>query len=198
MGYGRSKQRMELVVQEAQASGAIETVIIRPPWFYGPHQPARQTTFFKMIKNGRFPILGDGSQKRSMAYVDNICQGLLLAASNENANGEAYWIADARPYAIVEIVETVRQVLEEELGVRCAARQPRVPALVGRVARTADAALQAVGWYNQQIHVLGEMSETIACSVEKAQRDLGYAPTVTLREGMRASIRWCLANGLRL
>jgi nucleoside-diphosphate-sugar epimerase/choline dehydrogenase-like flavoprotein len=198
MGYGRSKHRMELVVQEAQASGAIETVIIRPPWFYGPHQPARQTQFFKMIKEGRFPILGDGSQKRSMAYVDNICQGLLLAASSERANGEAYWIADARPYAIVEIVDTVREVLEEELGVTCVARQLHVPALVGRVARTADAALQGAGWYNQRVHVLGEMSETIACSVEKAQRDLGYAPAVALREGMRASIRWCLDNGVRL
>ena len=54
---------------------------MRAPWFYGPHQPARQTLFFKMIQAGRLPILGDGSQRRSMAYVDNLCQGLLLAAS---------------------------------------------------------------------------------------------------------------------
>ena len=47
MGYGRSKRQMEELVRRAQASGKIETVIVRPPWFYGPHQPPRQTLFFR-------------------------------------------------------------------------------------------------------------------------------------------------------
>jgi len=196
MGYGRSKQRVEALVKATQARGKLETVIIRPPWFYGPHQPPRQTLFFKMIKDGRFPILGDGNQQRSMAYVDNICQGLLLAATTERANGEVYWIADERPYTINEIVDTVRRVLEEEFGVSCAARCLRLPALAGEVARIADGTLQAMGLYNQKIHVLSEMGHTIACSIEKAKAELGYAPAVALREGMLASVRWCLANGL--
>jgi nucleoside-diphosphate-sugar epimerase len=198
LGYGRSKQRMELLVKQAQESGAIETVIVRAPWFYGPHQPPRQTLFFRMIRQGRFPILGDGTQKRSMAYVDNLCQGLLLAAAVERANGEAYWIADERPYTINEIVDTVRRVLEEDFGIVCARRQRRLPAALGALARVADATLQAAGVYQQKIHVLGEMDQTIACSIEKAKRELGYAPAVSLREGMVESVRWCLARGLHL
>jgi nucleoside-diphosphate-sugar epimerase len=150
-----------------------------------------------MIKEGRFPILGDGMQKRSMAYVDNICQGLLLAATVESANGEAYWIADERPYTVNEIVDTVQRVLEEEFGVACSTRRLRLPAVVGDVARVIDGALQSVGLYNQKFHVLSEMNHSIACSVEKAKNDLGYAPTVALRQGMLESLRWCLANGLR-
>ncbi len=196
MGYGRSKQRVEALVKEAQARGKLETVLIRPPWFYGPHQPPRQTLFFKMIKDGRFPILGDGMQQRSMAYVDNICQGLLLAATTARANGEVYWIADERPYTINEIVDTVQRVLEDEFGVSCATRRLHLPALAGEVARLADGTLQALGLYNQKLHVLSEMGHTIACSIEKAKAELGYAPTVALREGMLASVRWCLANGL--
>jgi nucleoside-diphosphate-sugar epimerase len=198
MGYGRSKQRLEELVRAAQAAGDLEAVIIRPPWFYGPHQPARQTQFFRLIRAGRFPILGDGTQKRSMAYVDNICQGLLLVAATPAADGQAYWIADARPYAINEIVATVRQLLEEEFGLACARRALRLPAVVATAAGLADGALQALGRYNQPIHVLGEMSHTIACSIDKARRELGYAPTVALAEGMRESIRWCLANGIVL
>jgi len=198
MGYGRSKVRMEGLVREAQGRGKLETVIIRPPWFYGPHQPPRQTLFFKMIKEGRFPVLGDGTQKRSMAYVDNICQGLLLAATVERANGEVYWIADARPYTVNEIVDTVQNVLEQEFGLSCAKRSLRLPAIVGDVARLIDGSLQSVGLYNQKFHVLSEMSHTIACSIEKAKAELGYAPTVALREGMLASVRWCLANGLQV
>jgi nucleoside-diphosphate-sugar epimerase len=195
MGYGRSKVRMEQLVHEAQAGGQLETVVIRPPWFYGPHQPPRQTLFFTMIKDGRFPILGNGTQRRSMAYVDNICQGLLLAAGTPQANGQTYWIADARPYTILEIVDTVEAVLEEEFGIRCTHRRMRLPALAGDLAARGDALLQHLGWYQQKLHVLGEMHQTIACSIAKAQAELGYAPTYALRDGMIASIRWCLANG---
>jgi nucleoside-diphosphate-sugar epimerase len=70
--------------------------------------------------------------------------------------------------------------------------------MVGDLAGAADGALQALGLYNQQIHVLGEMGHTIACSIDKARRELGYAPTVALYDGMRESVRWCLANGLRI
>jgi nucleoside-diphosphate-sugar epimerase len=196
MAYGLSKRRMESFVDEAQASGKIETVVIRPPWFYGPHQPPRQSTFFKMIAAGRFPVLGDGRQQRSMAYIDNICQGLLLAAGTPGASGEKYWIADERSYSILEIVETVKSVLEEA-GIACKSRPLRLPRAVGDAAGMVDAALQKVGIYNQKVHVLGEMGHTIACSIDKAKRELGYAPRVALRDGMRASVRWCLENGQR-
>jgi nucleoside-diphosphate-sugar epimerase/choline dehydrogenase-like flavoprotein len=197
-GYGRSKAAQERLVREAQERGRLETVILRPPWFYGPHQPARQTLFFRMIREGRFPILGDGNQKRSMAYVDNICQGLLLAAEVERASGQAYWIADAQPYTINEIVDTVRAVLREEFGLPCSERRMRLPAIAGRMAGLADGALQALGVYPQKLHVLGEMPHTIACSIARAQAELGFQPTVALREGMRRSIEWCLASGLRV
>ena len=39
------------------------------------------------------------------------------------------------------------------------------------------------------------MNQTIACSIEKAERVLGYKPLVALEEGMRRSIQWCLQNG---
>jgi hypothetical protein len=35
--------------------------IVRPPWFYGPFQPPRQTTFFRMVRNGKFPVIGRAS-----------------------------------------------------------------------------------------------------------------------------------------
>ncbi len=197
MGYGRSKVRVEALVREAHGSGRIETVIIRPPWFYGPHQPPRQTLFFTMIKDGKFPVLGDGTQKRSMAYVDNICQGLLLAAASARANGEIYWIADERPYTINEVVATVTEVLES-FGFTCKRTQMRLPAAVGEAARLVDAGLQRVGLYQQKIHVLGEMHQSIACSIAKARAELGYAPSFALRDGMTASVEWCLANGQQI
>jgi nucleoside-diphosphate-sugar epimerase len=42
------------------------------------------------------------------------------------------------------------------------------------------------------------MNLTIACSIERAERELGYRPLVDLREGMRRSVAWCLENGIAL
>ena len=190
MNYGRSKMQMELAVRALRNQGKIEAVIVRPPWFYGPNQPPRQTEFFRMIRDGKAPIVGGGENLRSMAYVDNLCQGLLLAATVPKADGETYWIADARPYSMNEIIATVERVLADDFGQKCTGGRLRLPGAASGVARVADATLQKVGLYHPKIHVLSEMNQSIACSVAKARRELGYKPTVELEEGMRRSLRW--------
>ncbi|HEU0023952.1 MAG TPA: NAD-dependent epimerase/dehydratase family protein [Thermoleophilaceae bacterium] len=195
MAYGRSKKLMEDDLNAAHASGAVQTTILRPCWFYGPEQPPRQSEFFRMIKQGKAPIVGDGECRRSMSYVDNTSLGLLLAAASERAAGRTYWIADERPYSMNEIVGTVEELLEQEFGMEVAHDRMRLPSIASEVALAVDAVLQRGGLYQQKIHVLSEMNKTIACSVDKAREELGYAPGVELREGMRRSIRWCLDNG---
>lgn len=196
--YGRSKMQMELFVEEVGQTGRIETVVIRPPWFYGPDQPARQTMFFSMIRAGKVPIVGDGNNLRSMGYVDNLCEGLLLAAFTECANGQTYWMADRRPYSMNEIIDTIEKLLEEEFRLCVAHRRVRLPNLVSEAAMLADGLLQGLGLYNQKIHVLSEMNKTIACSIAKAEAELGYDPKISLEEGMRRSIADCVARGIAI
>jgi nucleoside-diphosphate-sugar epimerase len=190
MNYGRSKMQMELAVHQLQQAGRIEAVIVRPPWFYGPFQPPRQTLFFEMIRDGKMPIVGNGENKRSMGYIDNIAHGMILAAATDSARGQTYWIADRRAYSMNEIVDTVERLLETEFGQRCVHKRVKLPSVAADVARVVDRALQGVGYYHQKIHVLSEMNQTIACSIGKAQRELGYEPAVALEEGMRRSLRW--------
>lgn len=193
--YGRSKMLMEVAALERQKRGDIEVVVIRAPWFYGVNQPARQTLFFAMVRDGKAPIVGGGRNRRSMTYIDNLCQGLLLAADCAVSNGRVYWIADLRPYSMNEIVDTIERVLETEFGRSCAHKRLRLPGIASSVADAADFLLQSAGVYNQKIHVLSEMNKTIACSIEAATRDLGYRPAVDLDEGMRRSIKWCVDHG---
>ncbi|HLY39044.1 MAG TPA: NAD(P)-dependent oxidoreductase, partial [Candidatus Binatia bacterium] len=170
MHYGRSKMLMERLVDEIARASGIETVVVRAPWFYGPFQPPRQTLFFRMVRDGRAPIVGDGENLRSMTYIDSLCQGLLLAALVPAARGGVYWIADERPYTMNEIVDTVERLLEAEFGQTCTHRRMRLPRLAGDVAALADRTLQAAGLYQQKLHVLGEMNKTIACAVDRARR----------------------------
>jgi nucleoside-diphosphate-sugar epimerase len=195
MNYGRSKQQMEELLQEAFQANKIETVILRPCWFYGPDQPPRQTRFFKMIKEGKAPIVGSGEARRSMSYLDNTCQALLLADRVAGARGRLYWVADRRPYTMNEIVGAVERLLEHEFGMQVAHKRMHLPSVASDVALAMDKVIQGLGMYNQEVHVLSEMNKTIACSIDLIEKELGYDPKIDLEEGMRRSIRWCLDHG---
>ena len=195
MGYGQSKLEAEQLVFRSHERGDLDTVIVRPPWFYGPCQPERQTTFFSAIRRGRFPLVGDGTQQRSMVFTGNLVHGMLRAEVAEAASGNAYWIADAEPYELRTILATVKDALAAE-GLPVVPRAPmRLPRLAARVAERVDALLQSQGRYLQAVHVLGELKDTIACDISSARKDIGYDPPTGLFDGMRESIRWCLANG---
>ena len=196
LGYGRSKMLGEIAALEANDGGA-ETVVVRPPWFYGPGQPERQTSFFKLVRRGLFPSLGSGRNRRSMAYVGNLVDGLLRAALVEQAAGRAYWVADAEPYEMRRVIAAVQAGLEGA-GLSVTRSRMRLPAITGDLAGALDTALQARGRYNQQLHVLSELHRTIACDIGRAERELGYRPRIAVEEGMALSIRWCLEQGIAL
>jgi nucleoside-diphosphate-sugar epimerase len=196
LGYGRSKMHGEIAVLDEVQRGLF-ALIVRPPWFYGPHQPARQTTFFSMVKAGRFPIFGDGEQKRSMVYVENLVDGIMASLEWKGDPGQGWWVADRQPYSVNDIVGIVGRALTDE-GHEVRPPRLKLPDFIGDFAEVADRALQRSGRYVQQLHVLGEMNKTIACDISATTRDLGYVPRVDLYEGMRRSIRWCAENGIAL
>jgi len=188
--YGKSKWLAEEYVRGYWESRKIDGIILKPCWYYGPNQPGRQTKLFRMIKSGRPLILGDGRNIRSMTYIDNLVDAIFLASRSDTWN-TTYWIADERPYTTDEIYETIADLL----GVK-RYNPVHLPGLISRVARAGDKVLQMLGMYSQYVHVAGEMTLNIACDISKARRELGYEPGVSLRDGMRRSIRWCERRGL--
>jgi nucleoside-diphosphate-sugar epimerase len=197
LAYGQSKMEAEQLVQRSHDRGDVPAVIVRAPWFYGPFQPGRQTRFFSTVRRGMFPIPGPGTNRRSLAYTGNLVQGLFCAEIADAAPGRAYWIADAEPYELREVIQGVRDALEAE-GLPVSQRQLHLPASAGIGAAALDAFLQGRGMYVQALHVLGELKDTIACDISRARAELGYEPKTRLVDGMRASIRWCLERGERL
>mgnify|MGYP000879421975 CR=1 FL=1 len=197
MHYGKSKMLMEQLVSDYHKKGKIETVIVRAPWFYGPNQPPRQNLFFEMIRDGKVPIIDSGKNLRSMAYIDNLCEGLILCSESPIASGKTYWIADKDPYSMSEIVDTVERLLENEFSISCTNKRFQIPKFLCDTAWLLDKFLQSLGQYHQKIHVLSEMDKNISCSIEKAESELGYNPKISLEEGMRRSITWCLEQGVK-
>ena len=193
--YARSKVLMEDLVNEAFAARRLDTVIIRPCRFHGPGQPRARSQFFRMIRQGRLPIAGHGEQRWSLTYIDDLCQALLRAESTPAAAGRTYWIADRKPSTVREIVDTVRSLFEREFGLPVRRKELRIPTVVAQAAHGADAFVQRFGMQQLHLHALGHLQVSSACSIARAERELGYDPQVDLEEGTRRSIRWCLDNG---
>ena len=199
MGYGKSKMQMELnLIDLSRQQENTNFTIIRAPWFYGPDQPKRQSEFFSMVRSGRFPLIGTGENIRSMSYVDNLVEGVILASKYFDKNGEIFWIADERPYSMNEIIGTIKDLMRNEFSMDVSKRQLKLPSFISDSARYIDYTSQSLGIYIQKIHVLSEMNQNIACSITKAKDVLGYKPNISLREGMKNSLNWCLENNLRI
>lgn len=197
LAYGRSKMEAEQLVLRSHARDDLPAVVVRPPWFYGPFQPERQTRWLRAVRRGRFPLVGDGTNRRSMVFTGNLVHGILRAEIARKAPGHTYWLADGEPYAMRDVLATVRDAFVAE-GMAVSGGQPRLPRLAGVAAEHVDRFVQARGRYVQALHVLGELKDTIACDITRARAELGYRPEVSLLDGMRASIRWCQERGERL
>lgn len=198
MHYGKSKMKMEKFLEDFSRNSNLNISIIRCPWFYGPNQPPRQTLFFSMIKNGKMPIIGSGNNRRSMSFVDNLCQGVMLAESYKATKLSKYWISDENAYSMNEIVSTVKDLLKNDFNMVVSNRTLRLPSIVSEIAFFIDWIIQSIGLYHQKFHVLSEMNKNIACSIDKAKKELGYKPKVNLKEGMKRSIQWCLDNNYKI
>jgi len=192
-GYGHSKLAAERLVEDAHRAGGTRTTIIRPCWFYGEDQPARQTRLFRMIRAGKPFILGDGNARRSLSYVGDVVDALILAANNDRAAGRSFWIADRAPYTIDQIYSTIAR----ELGVK-RYHPLHLPGSLSLAAEGVDCLLQRAGRYVCEVHVAGELRHDIACRVDAAREVLGFEPGVGLEEGTRRSIAWCRTNGVRI
>jgi nucleoside-diphosphate-sugar epimerase len=96
----------------AAAGEGLDAVVVPPPWFYGPyHRHARRR--FRMV--GR-PLPGGRRGRRRTLHGLRRQPRRRAAArgARRSRAGTRYWIADARPYEVTEIVETVGRALRAE------------------------------------------------------------------------------------
>jgi nucleoside-diphosphate-sugar epimerase len=182
MNYGKSKEMMEKFLLKKIHNG-IDITILRPPWFYGENMPDRQNLFYKMVISGRFPIIGNGKNIRSLANVKNICQAILLSSILKISKGKIYWIADDKNYNMIEILEIIKRVYKDKFNIQPKKNFIKIPFFVGQLFELLDYLIQKTGFYSQKIHVLSELNKNIACDISLAKKELNYMPKIGLYEG---------------
>ncbi len=188
--YGKSKLLGEQHVNRAHEAQGLKTTIIRPCWLYGPGMPKLTTGFLALVRSGRAPLFGQGLNEMSMAYIDNAVSGLLLAWKSKKAIGQTYFIADGRPYTMVEVYRAIAAAF----GVPYKA--VHLPPAVSAVSEFANNLAGKIGLNIQPLYSLGEYRHDRTCSIEKAKLELHYKPTTALDKGMKMAVEWCKARGM--
>ena len=98
-----------------------------------------------MIRDGKALLFGDGNNLRSMTYIDNLCDAMILAEKKNEANGETYWIADEKPYTTLEIYQTIADLLGVEL------KYKKIPSFASNFATLTDRILQMFRIYQKEL-----------------------------------------------
>jgi UDP-glucose 4-epimerase len=116
--YALTKYAGERYCQVFHALYGVETVALRYFNVFGPNQdPTSQYSavipkFIKMIKEGRRPVIyGDGMQSRDFTYVSNNVEANLLACTAPNVAGEVFNIACGERYTLLDLVQTINEIL---------------------------------------------------------------------------------------
>jgi len=187
--YGHSKMLMEKETKKYWPRNSLNTTIIRPPWFYGPFGPPRQNRFFKLIKRGLVPVIGNGKNRRSMVFVPKLCEGIVKASLKACAGNELYWIADENPYPYQKIIKTIRKVLKNKHEAVCRDSELHLPSWSSTLLHWTSRSLTWLGFHNKTLRVLSELDKNISCTVTKAKKELNYSPNKTLFPGMSATIK---------
>lgn len=185
--YVTSKQRGETTALGGHSRG-LEVVVLRPGGLYGPNDHVTSAPLFTALQQGGLPWVDHGRHLMAPAYVDNLLQAACLAATRAEAAGRVYNVTD-------DGRTTWRQYLEwacAELG--CSAPRWSLPS---RVAWPLAAAVESTARllrlreappltrYRVRA-VMADSHYSCAC----AKRELGYAPAVTTREGLRRTVDW--------
>ena len=146
----------------------IPVSVLRLTNTYGPRmrvKDARQTFlgywFRRLLSGEELLVFGDGRQRRDFNYVDDVVRALLIAATRDEAVGQAYNLGDTR---VVDLAELARLLVE--IGGRGGGFRI--------VPFPSDRAAIDIGDYYADF--------------SKIQHELGWSPSVALEDGLARSL----------
>jgi len=185
--YPHSKALAERSVLAANGRQGLATAALRPHLIWGPRDNHLIPRLIDRARSGRLRRVGNGRNQISMSYVENAAAAHIQAADRLEIGspvaGQAYFINEREPVnlwswvdeilALVGLPKLPKQIsasLAYSLGAACEAAYS-VLRIKTEPPMTRFLALQLSGSHYY--------------SIDKAHRDFGYNPTISVEEGMR-------------
>jgi len=175
--YGISKAAMERATEILASVHGFQYVIIRPHNVYGPRQnlsdPYRNVVAIFvncLLNNKNFYIYSDGNQKRAFSYIDDFTPYIYKAAFLKKAEREIFNIGPVEECTINQLAKIVLKNFFPDGRIPNNLLPEYLPARPLEVKNA---------W----------------CTVDKAQKILGYKTTISIEDGIRKMIEWAKTRG---
>jgi nucleoside-diphosphate-sugar epimerase len=185
-GYGRTKYLAEQVYKQWQSEDPDNRslVIVRPTVIFGEGNRGNVYNLLNQIASRRFVMFGNGKNKKSMAYVENVAAFLEYSLSFKSGV-HIYNYIDKPDFDMNNLVSEVRKTLfgKHNVGVR-------LPAFLGiAIGYFADLVSKLVGKTLpiSRIRVKKFMSTT---QFSSSAGEIGFVPPVSLEEGLARTLRY--------
>jgi nucleoside-diphosphate-sugar epimerase len=189
--YERAKIEAErLVFAQATATG-LPTIVLRPSDGYGPGD-VRLLKLFRAVAKQRFPLIGPGTGRRHMIYVDDICDAFLAACVAPAPEPQAIILAGPEVVTLKELVER----LAKALGVASYGFQ--LPLAPMRVLAAITEDVCGVLKISPPLYRrrLDFYTVDVEYDIRKSRELLQWTPQTGLDAGLRLSADWYRNNGL--
>lgn len=164
---------------ETIALAETPAIVLRMAAVYGPGMKGNYTRLVQAIRRRRLPLIGDGRNRRTLVHVEDACDAAVAAAEKDAALGQVYNVTDGRVHSLREITSAIAVALKQS--------PPRLhlPARPVRMAAgLLEDGLRVVGKKSPITRAtIDKLTEDIAVSGEKIQRELGFQPRYDLRVG---------------
>lgn len=185
--YPQTKAIAEQAVLAANGTSGLCTVALRPHLIFGPRDPHLLPKVVQRAAAGKLRRIGDETNQVSVSYVENAARAHLQAcdalAPESACAGRAYFINEPEPVNLWDFINDVvsRAGLPRIERAVSAAMAWRI----GGVLESAWRFLRLRGEPPMTRFMAAQLSTSHWYDVSAAARDFGYAPQVSLEEGLR-------------
>lgn len=187
--YADTKLRGEEAARSVLVESGTELVVLRPTMIYGPASGSWTLAPVAAMRRGLPVLLGDGSHRIDVVYVDDVAWAFASAGEAEGAAGRAFNVTGSNA-STGEFFGAYARMLGVPLR--------RVPAGLARtgaaVAGRVTALLPKVDRFAPE--TLGTLLGSATFDGSAARETLGYTPQVALEDGMFRTAAWLREQGL--
>ena len=182
--YGRTKLAAEKVFDQWHAETDGSTLVtIRPAVVFGENNRGNVYNLINQIVSGRFVMIGDGQNCKSMGYVGNVAE-FLKQQLDKKPGYYVYNYADKPDLSSQQIVDIVR----EEMGLQSTSLKiPYSVGLLGGLALDFVSKVTGKKFPVSAVRVQKFCADTTINS--SAAMTSGFAPPYSLEDGLRNMVK---------
>jgi len=172
--YAVSKWQAEQALHRVAQEAGLEVVIVRPPLVYGPGVKGNFIRLLAAVDKGIPLPLASVRNKRSLIYLGNLVDALIICASHPAAAGRTYLVSDGEDIPTPELIRRLGRAMGHPAGLF-----PLPPGLLKLGGRL-------LGKAGQVERLLG----SLRVDSEKIRRELDWRPPYSMQQGLQATADW--------